>query len=120
MNDIEREIMAACRSCVDENEQALLERAQSAGRKSVRMLKTESRSRTGAYRKGWHADVSSGETGVDVTVHNKVYQLTHLLENDHRVSNQTHRVYGTARGDGIIARVAETVGREFMAGGDGR
>ena len=53
-----------------------------------------------------------------MTVHNKQYQLTHLLEKGHKIKNQTGKTYGVAPGDGVIEAVAEEVGREFMAGGD--
>lgn len=118
MSNLEREIMAAMRECIDENEDVLRERAAAAGKMAVRQLKRETRNRSGKTAKGWTCAVESGETGVEVTVHNRAYQLTHLLERDHEIKNQTGKTYGIAPGDGVIAKVAERVGAEFAAGGD--
>ena len=81
-NDIEREIAAAMRDCIGENEAVLEQRAADAGKEAVKRLKAESRKRSGKYAKGWTSTVdhASLEQGVEVTVHNKQYQLTHLLE----------------------------------------
>lgn len=117
-NDIERAINEFMRECMDENEEVLQERCADAGKQAVRALRQESRKRSGKYAKGWKSTVESGATGVEVTVHNSRYQLTHLLENDHEIKNQTGRSYGTAKGDNVISRVAERVGRQFAAGGD--
>lgn len=117
-NDIEREIMAAMRHCMDENEEVLQQRCEEAGRRAVRELKRESRQRSGKYARGWTHKVEVSAAGVDCTVHNRQYQLTHLLENDHDIKNQTGKSYGTAKGDKVISRVAERIGADFMAGGD--
>ena len=50
-NDIERTVNAFMRECVDENEEVLQQRAQDAGKQSVKALKHESRKRTGKYAK---------------------------------------------------------------------
>jgi hypothetical protein len=105
------------RECIDENEEVLEQRAIDAGKDAVKELKKESRKRTGQYAKGWKSSVDSGEAGVEVTVHNKQYQLTHLLENDHAIKNQTGKTYGTAHGDKIISSVAERIGEQFANGG---
>lgn len=119
-NDLSRSIAEMMRECIDENEDALAENSREAGKRAAQLLKQESRARTGAYRKGWKSTVVADETGVECTVHNRVYQLTHLLENGHEIKNQTGQSYGTAVGDGVIARVADKVGHEFLAsGGDG-
>lgn len=120
-NDIEREIAAAMRDCIGENEAVLEQRAAAAGKSAVKRLKAVSRKRSGKAAKGWTSTVdhASLEQGVEVTVHNnKRYQLTHLLEKGHKIKNQTGKTYGVAPGDGVIEAVAEEVGREFMAGGD--
>lgn len=116
-NDIERVIGEYMRECIDENDDALKERAVAAGKAAAKALKKESRKRSGKYARGWKYATKCDETGVEVTVHNSDYQLTHLLENDHAVKNQTGTVYGTAKGDKVISRVAERVGRSFAAGG---
>lgn len=119
-NDIERAICSAMRECMDENEEVLQERCRAAGERAVRELKQQSRKRSGKYAKGWKYDVATSETGVDCTVHNRIYQLTHLLENDHDIKNQTGKSYGTARGDKVIATIAERVAADFASDGDAR
>lgn len=117
-NDIERTINAYMRECIDENEEVLLQRATDAGNEAVKQLKQRTRKRSGKTARGWTSTAEKDETGVEVTVHNKAYQLTHLLERDHKISNQTGKTYGTAPGDGVIADVAESVGAKFATGGD--
>lgn len=119
-NDIERTINAYMRECIDENEDVLRQRADTAGKDAVRQLRQLTRKQTGRTAKGWTSTTEADETGVEVTVHNKAYQLTHLLERDHKIKNQTGKTYGTAPGDGVIASVAERVGAQFAAGGDAK
>lgn len=119
-NDIERTVNAFMRECIDANEEVLQQRAQDAGKQAVKALKHESRKRTGKYAKGWKSTAQRGATGVEVTVHNTQYQLTHLLENDHDVKNQPGgRSLGTAKGDKVISRIADRIGRQF-SGGDAK
>lgn len=119
-NDIERAISTAMRECIDDNVDVLTERCQAAGERAVRELKQESRKRSGKYAKGWKSTIESSEAGVDCTVHNRTYQLTHLLENDHEIKNQTGQSYGTAKGDKVIASIAERVGEDFASDGDAK
>lgn len=119
--EIERFIRSCMKECVDGNVSALSQNASEAGKRSVKLLKQKSKVRTGAYKKGWKADVATDETGTECTVHNRVYQLTHLLENGHAIKNQTGKSYGTVPGDGVIDEVADQVAREFAEmGGDGQ
>ena len=48
-------------------------------------LKVEGKfeNRSGKYRKGWKVTFTELRYGLEATVHNKVYQLTHLLESGH-------------------------------------
>lgn len=55
------------------------------GKQTVKKVKSLSPSRTGAYRKGWTSYVEKRDGSIKVTVHNKQYQLTHLLEHGHRI-----------------------------------
>lgn len=119
-NDIERTINAYMRECIDENEDVLRQRADAAGKDAVRQLRQQTRKQTGKTAKGWTSTTEADETGVEVTVHNKAYQLTHLLERDHKIKNQTGKTYGVAPGDGVIASVAERVGAQFAADGDAK
>lgn len=117
ISDFGRLVDGYVRECIDENDEVLQQRCAEAGKAAAKRLKQESRKRSGAYAKGWKSSVQADETGVEVTVHNTRHQLTHLLENDHEVKNQTGKSYGKAKGDRVISKVAERVGREFEAGG---
>ena len=90
--------------------------AGEAGTKAADLLRKRSRRRTGKYARGWTSDARASSTGVEVTVHNKrMPQLTHLLEKDHVIRNRKGGpTYGTVKGDGIIAEVADEVGGEFV------
>ena len=48
-------------------------------------LKVEGKfeNRSGKYRKGWRVTFTELRYGLEATIHNKVYQLTHLLESGH-------------------------------------
>lgn len=41
------------------------------------------KNRSGDYRKGWRVTFNKLRYGIEATVHNKVYMLTHLLESGH-------------------------------------
>ena len=88
MEDIEKFITSAMKKCADDNASALAENCEEAGKMAAKMLRQRTRVRTGAYKKGWKADVEQDETGVSCTVHNRTrYQLTHLLEHGHALRN---------------------------------
>lgn len=50
--------------------------------------------RKGKYRRGWTTSVKRSRGKVQITVHNKQYQLVHLLELGHCLKDGTGRVYG--------------------------
>ena len=45
------------------------------------------------------------ETGTECTVHNRIYQLTHLLENGHAIKNQTGKKYGDVPATALLPRL---------------
>ena len=100
--------------CWDVDDEAT-EAAGEAGAKAARLLQERSRRHKGTYAKGWVAEASMSETGVEVIVYNKRKpQLTHLLEKGHEIRNRkSGPSYGRVEGDGIIAQVADEVGGEF-------
>ena len=68
----------------------------STAKESVRKLKNTSPKKSGKYARGWTLKRDRSVNGIkDVTVHNKQYQLTHLLENGHVVRN-AYGEYGRA------------------------
>jgi hypothetical protein len=57
------------------------------GKQTVKKVKSLSPVRTGTYKKGWTSQVEKRAGSITVTVHNKRYQLTHLLENGHKTKS---------------------------------
>lgn len=54
--------------------------------------------RSGNYRRGWRVTFDESRYGIEATVHNKVYQLTHLLESGH-----AKFLWGRATGEDVQA-----------------
>lgn len=78
-------------------DEAVEKSAKRAGRDTAKDLKNTSPKRTGEYASSWSTKVtrSSGRL-IGVTVYNKRYQLTHLLENGHVIKNKKGE-YGRTR-----------------------
>lgn len=106
---------------IDDDVEALEGNARAAGQKAVRLLRERSRKRVhhgGSYAKAWTSDVETDETGTSCTVHNRQYQLTHLLEKGHAIANQSGRYPGHVAGDHVIEGVYNEVAAEFAKGGE--
>lgn len=52
---------------------------------------TERERKPGTYRKGWTCRIDKERGAIKVTVHNRNYRLTHLLENGHLTRNGVTR-----------------------------
>lgn len=64
---------------------------------------------SGKYKRGWNVKIEESGSRTSVTVHNKRYQLTHLLENGHRTrigTGRRGRVYGTKASVGAQPHIA--------------
>ena len=82
-------------------------------KESVQKLKNTSPKKSGKYARSWTTKRERGRDGlVTVTVHNKQYQLTHLIENGHIVRNKKGE-YGRTRGIKHIAPVEEWASSEL-------
>ena len=80
----------------------------------VQKLKSSSPKRKGKYARGWTKTTEKGgglKTNT-VVVHNKVDQLTHLLENGHIIRN-AKGTYGRVAGIKHIAPVEEWAAEEL-------
>ena len=76
-------------------------------KESVSKLKSTSPKKSGDYAKGWTLKKERGSGRIStVTVHNRVYQLTHLLENGHVIRNKKG-TYGRTNGIKHIAPVED-------------
>ena len=57
---------------------------KSVGKEASNRLRATSPKRSGKYRKGWTVSAERKNGEISVTVHNKTYRLTHLLEHGHK------------------------------------
>lgn len=77
---------------------------QEISKESVQKLRNTSPRKTGSYAKGWAV---KRESELEVVVYNRTdWQLTHLLENGHRIVNKKGE-YGRVNGVKHIAPVEE-------------
>ena len=83
-------------------------------RESVKRLRQTSPKKTGSYAKGWALKkITSSELTEEVVVHNRTdYQLTHLLENGHRIVNAKGE-WGRVNGIKHIKPVEEWANEEL-------
>lgn len=121
INDLAEIIVNDMQDVIDDDAEALEGNARAAGQKAVRLLRERSRKRVhhgGSYAKAWTSDVETDETGTSCTVHNRQYQLTHLLEKGHAIANQSGRYPGHVAGDHVIEGVYNEAAAEFAKGGE--
>lgn len=76
---------------------------------AVKMIRRDSKKRTGAYAKDWaKKQEKTWRLGSTWVVYNKKhYRLTHLLEKDHPFKNASGEVIADWKGDGVIAFAEE-------------
>lgn len=60
----------------------------------------------GKYKRGWTVRAESSGSKISVIVHNRRYQLTHLLENGHRTRYKTGK-YGSRSRAGARPHIGE-------------
>ena len=79
-------------------------------------IQQNSPKRTGKYKKGWRVkEVFENKNDIRVVVHNQTsYQLTHLLEKSHVISNGTKRVFGKTKAQPHIAQAEEKAIEKLM------
>lgn len=121
IDDLAEIIVNDMQDVIDDDVEALEGNARAAGQKAVRLLRERSRKRVhhgGSYAKAWTSDVETDETCTSCTVHNRQYQLTHLLEKGHAIANQSGRYPGHVAGDHVIEGVYNEVAAEFAKGGE--
>lgn len=69
--------------------------------------------RSGKYRKGWKVTFTELRYGLEATVHNKVYRLTHLLESGHAKWLWGRDTGGTVQAFPHIEKVNEEAQRKL-------
>lgn len=87
---------------------------ETVSKEAIQKLKNTSPKRTGKYARSWTKKTEKGGSlkTDTVVIHNKVYQLTHLLENGHIVRN-AKGTYGRTNGIKHIAPVEEWAADEL-------
>ena len=73
----------------------------------------EFQNKSGKYRKGWKVTFTELRYGLQATVHNKVYQLTHLLESGHAKWLWGRDTGGTVQAFPHIEKVNEEAQRKL-------
>jgi hypothetical protein len=92
IDDITKAITQHLRQYTSDIEDELAQASNEITKDGIKQLKRKSPRRTGKYAKGW----TRKKQGEGYVVHNKVYQLTHLLEHGHakkdggRVAGKSH------------------------------
>lgn len=82
-NDLSAEIMRCLKEYTDEVVEALEKTEKELAKEAVRTLKQTSPKKSGKYAKSW----TQTKQGKKRIVHNRRYQLTHLLEKGHAKRN---------------------------------
>lgn len=103
LKDYNREVISETNEAID-----------AVGKEAVQKLKNTSPRRKGKYARSWTMKTERGGALKcnTVTVHNKVYQLTHLLENGHVIRN-AKGTYGRVAGIKHIAPVEDWAADEL-------
>lgn len=110
VNDLSREIVNALKTYTYEVSEGLEKAKVEVAKNAVKKLKVSSRKLTGDYAKGWRVKREYGA----LIIHNETdYQLTHLLEFGHVITNGDGITYGRTRAFPHIRPVEEEAIDEF-------
>lgn len=110
MTDITTELTKALASYTAHTRAGIAKAMTETGAAALKKVRSASPVQTGKYRRGWRMETKSEGGTISVTISNKRYQLTHLLENGHRTRNR--RGFVAARPH--IADAQEFAAREAM------
>ena len=118
MSDLVKEINKILQDYADDVEKAMLSAEDEVANEAVRKLKATSPTKAkgknaGHYAKSWTIDQKAKKQYAETIIHNKDYQLTHLLENGHEVV-RNGRVVGHAKAQPHIKPVEEWVKKEIV------
>lgn len=99
-------------------DKSILEAEEEVAAEAVKKLKSNSPKKAkgkkaGHYAKSWEVDKKSKQNYAQTIIHNKDYQLTHLLENGHDIV-RNGKVVGHAKAQPHIKPVEEWVKKEMV------
>ena len=118
--DISRFIDGCMKTCIDDNVAAIAENSGGSGQARREAAEAEEQEAYGRLQEGLEGRRCDRRDGHRMHVHNRIYQLTHLLENGHAIKNQTGKKYGDVPATALLPRSPIKVAREFsQMGGNG-
>lgn len=91
-SELSKALQEAAKIFTTETRSYVNEELERIGREAVNEVKVLSPKLTGKYRKGWKCTITQDHGVTKVRIHNKEYQLVHLLELGHLSKNGTDRV----------------------------
>ena len=86
-NDLTAQLVSALKEYSSTCEEQIQEVLQDVAKEAKKQLSSASPKRTGKYKRGWKVTLTRRAGYCKVDIHNKQYQLTHLLEKGHRVGS---------------------------------
>lgn len=107
IDDFSRILTEKCQEYTEDIKKEVEKGFRKIGNQAKKEVIESSPSDTGAYKKGWIMYVIKDGGTINVTIHNKKYHITHLLENGHLIKNGTGRVYGKVSPYPHIKKVQE-------------
>lgn len=118
MIDLSKEVNSILRSYANEVEKTLLNVEDEVAEEAIEKLKKTSPKKTrgkkaGHYAKSWEVDKKTKKQYAQSVIHNKDYQLTHLLEHGHDIV-RNGKVVGHASPQVHIKPVEDWVKKEMV------
>lgn len=115
--DLTKEINKILNEYVKDVDKSMLDAEEEVANEAVKKLKSTSPKKTkgkkaGHYAKSWEVDKKSKQNYAQTIIHNKDYQLTHLLESGHDII-RNGKVVGHAKAQPHIKPVEEWVKKEM-------
>lgn len=116
--DLTKEINKILNDYVKGVEKSMIDVEEEVAAEAVKKLKQTSPKKTrgkkaGHYAKSWEVDSKAKKQYAETIIHNKDYQLTHLLENGHDIV-RNGKVVGHAQAQVHIKPVEEWVKKEMV------
>lgn len=116
MIDLSKEINSILKQYAKDVDKAVLEVEDEVAEEAVKKLKASSPKKkkgkkSGSYAKGWSIDKKQKQQYARTVIHNKEYQLTHLLEYGHDIVRDG-KVVGHAAAKPHIKEVEEWTNKE--------